>query len=146
HSSATCNDVEWSHYFASWHGNIPEMYHACSPPIHIDQPDGSILLQQGDHLCNYGTDYLTNPNCFKHPPEKWVTYYFKGTVGNWNQPNSHLEAWYSIDGKPYQKWIDAPNFTLMAEGASEPGFDSVYLTTYMTRKDSSVDHPTALAW
>ena len=75
-----------------------------------------------------------------------MIFYYKGTIGDWGQPNSELEAWISVDGKPYEQWIDTPNFTLYAEGESTAGFDSVYLTTYMTGKDSSVDHPTAHAW
>jgi len=45
-----------------------------------------------------------------------------------------------------EQWIDVPNFTLYAEGDSIAGFDSVYLTTYRTRKDAAADHPTAYAW
>jgi len=58
----------------------------------------------------------------------------------------HLEAWTSIDGQPFKKWIDDPVFTLFAEGESVAGFNSVYLTTCMTAKDATADHPTAYAW
>jgi hypothetical protein len=39
-----------------------------------------------------------------------------------------------------------PTYTLYAAGDSVEGFNSVYLTTYMTNKDSAADHPTAYAW
>ncbi len=147
HNSATCNDIEWTQVMSGWHGHIAEMYTHCgqyAPTVEL--PDGTIFLEQGDYQCKYGTDYENNPECLKYSPNEWMTFYFKGTIGDFGQPSSELEAWISRAGKSYEQWIDAPKFTLHAEGDSVAGFDSVYLTTYMTSKDAAADHPTAYAW
>lgn len=146
-SSATCNDVEWTQVMSGWHGHIAEMYTHCgmyAPEPTL--PDGTILLESGDYRCAYGSDYAKNPECLKYTPDEWMTFYFKGAVGDFGQPNSTLQAWISVKGRPYEQWIDSPDFTLYAEGDSVGGFDSVYLTTYMTNKNSAADHPTAYAW
>jgi hypothetical protein len=145
HHSATCNDIEWTQVMNGWYDHIATMYTHCGQYA-PGQDDDPITMQQGDYDCVYGTDYANDPECFKYPPDKWLTFYFKGTMGAWGEPTSHLEAWVAQDGGPYEQWIDEPDFTLHAEDESVEGFDSVYLTTYMTNKDASADHATAYAW
>jgi hypothetical protein len=145
-SSATCNDIEWTQVANGWYDRIPTMYTHCGQYGGNIDVGGQLYLQQGDYQCAYNSDYLNNPECLKYPKEKWMTFYFQGTIGTWGEPNSRLQAWFSVDGQPYQKWTDYQNFTLYAEGDSLPGFDSAYLTTYMTAKDSSADHATAYVW
>jgi hypothetical protein len=145
HSSATCNDIEWTQMMNGWYSHIATMYTHCGQ-FAPGGTDSDSNLQQGDFTCPYGSDYANDPNCFKYPAEQWMTFYFKATMGQWGEPNSHLQAWVSIDGEPYKSWIDDPAFTLYAEGESTEGFNSAYLTTYMTNKDASADHPTAYVW
>jgi hypothetical protein len=146
HSSATCNDIEWAQVANGWYDRIPTMYTHCGQYGGSVDIDGQLYLQQGDYQCAYKSDYATNPECLKYPKEKWMTFYFQGSIGTYGEDDSRLQAWFAVDGGPYQQWTDYDNFTLYAEGDSVAGFDSAYLTTYMTAKDSSADHPTAYVW
>jgi hypothetical protein len=145
HSSATCNDIEWTQVMNGWYDHIATMYTHCGMYA-PGQGGATEFFQQGDYNCPYGADYANDPACLKYTPDQWMTFYFKATMGNWGEATSHLEAWVAVGGGPYEKWIDDPTFTLYAEGESVAGFDSVYLTTYMTNKDATADHPTAYAW
>jgi hypothetical protein len=146
HSSATCNDIEWTQVMNGWYSHIATMYTHCGQYAPGGPQDGTQWMQQGDYNCPYGADYANDPMCLKYTPDAWMTFYFSATLGEWGTPTTHLQAWISIDGQPYQQWIDDPAFTFYAEGESVAGFDSVYLTTYMTAKDGTADHPTAYAW
>jgi hypothetical protein len=145
HSSATCNDIEWTQVMNGWYSHIATMYTHCGQYA-PGGTDADAMLQNGDYVCPYGSDYASDPNCFKYAADKWMTFYFKATLGDWGTPTTHLEAFVSVDGQPYQQWIDDPAFTFYAEGESVAGFDSVYLTTYMTAKDDTADHDAAYAW
>ena len=145
HSSATCNDIEWAQVMNGWYDNIATMYTHCGQ-AQPGQSRGGMFFQEGDFTCPYGADYARDPGCFKYPAEVWLTFYYKATIGQWGRNDSRLEAWVAMPGEGYKKWIDDPRYTLQAEGASVAGFDSVYLTTYMTSKDESADHATAYAW
>lgn len=146
HQSATCNDVEWTLVMNDWYDNIPTMYTHCGDRSPGGPADGTQNFQEGDYLCPYGSDFANDPSCLKYSADRWMTFYFHVAVGDWGSPTSHLEAWYAVDGQPYEQWIDDATYTLDGSGESAPGFDSVYLTTYITGKDSSIDHETAYAW
>lgn len=146
HQSATCNDVEWTMVMNDWYSNIPTMYTHCGAQAPGGPGDGTQLFQEGDYVCPYGSDFANDPNCLKYSADRWMTFYFHVAVGEWGTPTSHLEAWYAVDGQAYEQWIDDSTYTLDGSGESAPGFDSVYLTTYITGKDSSIDHETAYVW
>jgi hypothetical protein len=146
HSSATCNDVEWTQVMSGWYSHIASMYTHCGMYAPGGPGDGTQWFQQGDYDCRYGADYAGDPQCLKYTPDSWMTFYFSATLGEWGTPTTHLRAWIAEGGGAYRQWIDDSAFTFYAEGDSVAGFDSVYLTTYMTRKDETADHDTAYAW
>ncbi len=146
HQSATCNDVEWTMVMNDWYDNIPTMYTHCGAQAPGGPGDGTQKFQEGDYVCPYGSDFANDPSCLKYSADRWMTFYFHVAVGEWGTPTSHLEAWHAVDGQAYEQWIDDSTYTLDASGQSVPGFDSVYLTTYITGKDSSIDHDTAYVW
>jgi hypothetical protein len=146
HSSATCNDIEWTQVMSGWYDHIASMYTHCGMYAPHDGTSASGYFQRGDYECMYGADYARDPSCLKYTPDEWMTFYFHTRPGEWGTPTTLLEAWVSENGEPYRKWIDDPAFTFYAEGDSVEGFDSVYLTTYMTAKDETADHATAYAW
>lgn len=120
---------------------FPTMYSDCGTNP-VFGSDG-LTLQQGDVTnCRYPGPYT---GCAKYPIDTWVTYYYRIQLGNWGQPNSYIQAWVALDGGPYKKWIDMPNFVYNADPA-HPGINSLTLTDYMTNKNSTVDHPTANMW
>jgi hypothetical protein len=146
HSSATCNDIEWTQVMNSWYANIATMYTHCGQSAPGQYGGDQMYFQEGDYTCKYGADYAAAPGCFKYPADEWVTFTYQATVGKWGEPNTHLQAWVARAGQPDKQWINDSRFTLQADGASVVGFDSVYLTTYMTAKKADADHPTAYAW
>ena len=80
-----------------------------------------------------------------YPADEWVTFYYQVTIGRWGHPDSAINAWVALDGKPYKQWIEMPNFTLYNE---HPGkdYDTLTLLPYMTGKDDKVALPTAFTW
>src|SRR5262249_56565308 len=71
------------------------------------------LLQQGNYYCDYG-NYT---HCWYYPTNTWITLYYKVHIGNYEQTNSTMETWYSVDGQPYVKWINiTKNFTIHCDG------------------------------
>ena len=115
------------------------MYKDCGAHAMYTQLDGMtatdntpLLIQQGDQQCQYGVW----TNCWKYPSDTWVTLYFKVHIGIYEQPNSTIEAWYSIDGQAYKKWINVTqNFTIYCDGSvpcPNEVFNNLTLTPYMT--------------
>ncbi len=106
------------------------------------------LIQQGDYNCPYRGE--TPSVCFYWPTDTWITFYYHVHVGNYNSAtdnydNSLVEAWVSVDGQPYKKWIDLPGWSLSANGQSQ--FDHLELYPYMTGKDATIGgYPTAHVW
>jgi hypothetical protein len=107
------------------------------------------LLQQGDYNCSYAGE--TPTTCFYWPTNTWITFYYHihlGVLdGNGNYPNTTAEAWVSINGQPYKKWINFQgNYYFVGDGPGKV-FDHLELYPYMTGKDSSIGgYPTAHVW
>lgn len=149
YQQATCSEIEWTTgngLFGNW---IPTTNTNCGSKNAVT--NGGIppyLWQQGDYACPYGSTGTlgSNPSCLYLSPNKWMTLYYKMTIGTWNSPNSRLEAWFSIDAGPYKKWVDLPGYTINNTTPVFPGFNAVTLTPYMTRKDSTVAHSQATVW
>ncbi len=103
------------------------------------------LSQQGNYFCDYGK----YTKCWAFPTDTWITMYYKVHVGNYEQPNSTIEAWYAINGRPYVKWINVTkNFTIHCNGTApcpNEVFDNLSLLTYMTGLSKSAPL-TAYTW
>ncbi len=127
-----------------YHSGFPMMYTACGARmIATNNGNPPYLLQQGDYNCWYGR---YNPkDCFMYPANEWVTFYFQVSVGHWDKADSTINAWVARDGQPYRQWIKIHD--LMLQNA-HPGsdYDSLTLLTYLTNKNSSVEHPAAYTW
>ena len=149
YQQATCSEVEWTTgngLFGNW---IPTTNTNCGSKNAVT--NGGIppyLWQQGDYACPYGSTGTlgSNSNCLYLSSNKWMTLYYKMTIGTWNNSNSRLEAWFAIDGGPYKKWVDLPGYTLNNTPPVYPGFNAVTLTPYMTGKNSAVTHTQATVW
>jgi hypothetical protein len=100
-------------------------------------------LEQGDYNCWYGN--YNSKDCFYYPANQWVTFYYQISIGHWGKPDSTINAWAGVDGKPLRQWIKISNFILNND---HPGrdYDCLTLLTYMTNKDAGQDLPTAYAW
>jgi len=76
-----------------------------------------------------------------------MTFYFKVTVGAWYTPTSTVQAWVSAGpGQPMQEWVNVPNLTIQDNGTAGEDFNAVELLNYMTKKNSSLNHPVAYTW
>lgn len=151
---SACGAMELTtvHYnWSSYPQNFPIMYTDCGARSLNTNLDGQtynhfnppFLMQQGDFNCEYGN---ANANdCFYYPTNKWVTFYYKFAIGSWGQANSVIEAWYSVDGQPYKKWINVQNYTLNYNSSPSDTFNNISLLPYMTGL-SPVNTPTAYTW
>lgn len=124
--------------------NLPILYTNCGEPAmyttlngarHTDEPP--MLLQQGDYNCQYSRE--SNATCFYFPQDEWVTFYYKISLGTWDQPDSMVEMWIARQGSgQYEQVIRVPGMPLTCNansctgaGASE-GYDNITFTPYMT--------------
>ena len=125
----------------TFYGGPATMYKDCGAQAMYTQLDGQtwtsntpLLLQQGDYACQYGATETTP--CWNYPTDKWITLYYKVHIGAYGQPNSTIEAWYSVDGQPYKKWINVTsNFSIYCNSSSpcsSESFNNITLTPYMT--------------
>jgi hypothetical protein len=141
--NSTCGQVELT---------TAQYYHAGFPIIYTDCGGRSIVtnngnppyqLEQGDYNCWYGR---TNPkDCFIYPGNKWVTFSYQISIGHWGKPDSTINAWVGLDGKPLRQWIKISNFILKNDNPGRD-YDCVTLLTYMTGKSASLDLATAYVW
>lgn len=121
------------------------MYTDCGGRNFFTTLDGSrltstppLLLQQGDYRCEYGK--INSNDCFFIPTDEWLTFYYKVTIGTWDQPNSMVEAWVAREGSSqYRQFIRIPNLSLSCNASScttspgrDEGFNNLTFTPYMT--------------
>lgn len=125
------------------------MYTDCGGRNMFTTTDGSrltasppLLLQQGDYRCEYGR--INSNDCFYVPAEEWLTFYYKVTIGTWNQPNSMVEAWVARDGGGYKQFVRVPNLALDCNADScttspgrDEGYNNLTFTPYMTGLSST---------
>lgn len=137
-NSASCAAKELT--TNTYYGGPSTMYKDCGAEAMYTGLDGQtwtsntpLLVQQGDYACEYPN---WSVNCWNYPTNKWITLYYKVHIGTYGQANSTIEAWYSVDGLPYKKWINVTKgFKIYCNGASPcPGevFNNVTFTPYMT--------------
>lgn len=140
---STCADVELT-TVQYYHAGFPIMYTDCGArSIVTNNGDPPYKLEQGDYNCWYGQ--YNAKDCFLYPVDQWVTFYYEVSIGHWGKPDSSIQAWSALDGKPYRQWVKISNFILKNE---HPGkdYDTLTLLTYMSSKDTKIDHPTAYTW
>jgi len=132
----------------------PMMYSQCGADV-FQVPTGSsdFLNEQGDtptsgYNCHYQKANNTSTSCFTYPPNTWVTFYYKVSIGTWGQANSSIQAWVSVGAGPYVEWINMPNHTLNEDsGSAGKDYNMVTLLTYMTNRNPAVSAgPTAFTW
>jgi len=112
-----------------YNNQYPAMYANCGS-VHLY--NGS-FHEQGDYNCDNNNP--TPQTCFMYPANTWVTYYYDITLNSTGGANSVVKAYVSVNGQPYQQWINISNY---AQGADTPNYyDMVYLFPYMTGRDSS---------
>jgi hypothetical protein len=124
---------------------FPVMYSQCGQDnFYVDLGNGDFLLEQGAFPCHFQNP--TPSTCFQYPSNVWVTFYFKVQIGTWGQPNSSIQAWLSLNGQPYQQYVNMPNHTLFQD-TGEPGYDMVSLVPYWSFRDPAIsDGPTSYTW
>jgi hypothetical protein len=140
---ATCGDVELT-TAQYYHAGFPIMYTDCGGRgIVTNNGNPPYKLEQGDYNCWYGK--TNTKDCFLYPANQWVTFYYEISIGPWGKPESSINAWAGLDGKPLRQWIKMQNFVLKSD---HPGhdYDCLTLLTYMTNKDPGRNLPTAYAW
>jgi len=141
--ASTCSDVELTtaQYYNT---GIPYMYTDCgSRHLTTNNSNPPYKFHQGDYNCWYG--HLNTKDCFFYPANQWVTFYYQVSIGHWGKPDSSINAWVGLDGKPLKQWIKMPNFVLRNDHPGQD-YDCVTLLTYMTNKDPGRDLPTAYTW
>jgi hypothetical protein len=111
----------------------------------VEVTSPSFLYQQGDYACEYGVGPLKS--CWQFPPNKWVTLYFKIHIGDWNAPNSSIEAWHSVDGQPYVKWMNVvKNFTRYSDEPNNPIYSNIMLSPQTTGWNTDIAPLTSHVW
>ena len=141
--ASTCADVELTtaQYYNT---GIPYMYTDCgSRHLTTNNSNPPYKFHQGDYNCWYG--HLNPKDCFFYPANQWVTFYYQVSIGHWGKPDSTINAWVGLDGKPLKQWVKMPKFVLRNDHPGQD-YDCVTLLTYMTNKDPGRDLPTAYAW
>lgn len=132
-----------------WAERMPHMYTNCGPVHMFTTLDGSrhnedppLLVQQGDYRCEYGK--ISPSTCFYFVPDEWLTFYYKFTIGTWDQANSTVEAWVAREGQGYRQFIRTPNMRLSCNENScttspgrDQGYNNVTFTPYMTGLNSN---------
>jgi hypothetical protein len=141
--AATCAAVELT-TVQYYNAGFPTMYTNCGAhSLFSNNGTPPTKLEQGDYNCWYGN---YNPkDCFFYPIGEWITFYYQISIGHWGKPDSTVNAWVALDGKPYKQWIQMPNFVLDKDRPEE-GFNTVTLLTYMTAKNEKTDLPVAYTW
>jgi hypothetical protein len=159
HNQQTCGGVELAtaNYYSR---NIAIMYTNCGSRAMYTTLDGSqqtantpLLLQQGDYKCQYGQH--STATCMYFVPDEWVTFYYKISLGTWDQPNSTIEAWVARDGEGYKQFVRTPNARLSCNTdpctespGRNQGYNNLTFTPYMTSLDRNSGRPgvTARVW
>jgi hypothetical protein len=148
-NQTTCGSLELTthNYYST---NLITMYTDCGSRHMYTNIDGSrhsentpLLLQQGDHKCEYGK--TSAPTCLYFAPNEWLTFYYKITIGTWDQPNSMVEAWIAREGQPgYKQFIRVPSMALSCNQNScstspgrDEGYNNLTFTPYMTALSSN---------
>jgi hypothetical protein len=140
-NQTTCGGIEITTVNRYMSGLLA-MYTGCGTPSMFTTLDGSrhtesppLLLQQGDYNCEYSRE---NPSsCWYFPANEWVTFYYKISLGDWDQNNSMIELWIAREGSTdYEQVIRVPNMTMTCNAAScsnsNEGYNNVTFTPYMT--------------
>jgi hypothetical protein len=141
--SGTCGEVELT-TAQYYHAGFPIMYTDCGGRgVVTNSSIPPYQLEQGDYNCWYGK--FNAKDCFLYPANQWVTFYYEISIGPWGKPESSINAWAGLDGKPLRQWVKMQNFVLKND---HPGhdYDCLTLLTYMTNKDPARELPTAYAW
>lgn len=84
-----------------------------------------------------------------YPSNTWVTFYYKVQIGTWDQENSTIQAWVSVNGGAYQEWINLPNHPLHKEPYPNlpDYYNTVTLLPYMSYRTSSISAgPQSYTW
>ena len=100
-----------------------------------------MLMQQTESMkCSYGTNYATN--CENFVADQWMTLYYRVQIGNWDQPNSQIDAWLGREGQPLRQFVKMRNFTLYCNDTScansTDGYNNVTLTPYISHLPSNI--------
>ncbi len=152
--NSTCQGAEFT---TALYDNKPEMYTNCGDGFDTDATNntlcngtcgGDILLQQGSSLVSSpnGDGYNCHYNdqspgtgdgsgCFFFPPNVWVTYYEKITIGAFGGTTSAVDAWVAIGGGGYKQFHRASGIRF--NDNRDDNFTRIRLETYMTELTSA---------
>jgi hypothetical protein len=142
YGTQSCSDVEITPYNRFGAARLPAINTNCGNRTMVvnisdKQPqfpeNNNFRYQQGNYDCRYTPVGPTEGKCFQFAPNQFYTLYFKVTIGNWNVPNSSIEAWVATNGGPYQKFIEiVGNWTWgNSEPAANPGYANIQLTDHI---------------
>jgi hypothetical protein len=134
----TCADLAIVTQHIYYRG-FPQMYTDCGAQ-NLDRKSGDKLyLQQGSDPfpngdgwnCPYGNSYAPT-HCAMFRADAWATFYYQVDIGNWGQPNSHIQAWMAYDGEPLRQFINIPGHRLNNTAPVFPGINRITLMAYST--------------
>ncbi len=96
---------------------------------------------------NKGGQIFGHPPCFLYTANnEWMTFEIHIKIGHWNQPDSTIEFWGAHEGDPLNLFIKMTNYTIYKNRRSAAKYGKVYLTPYMTGKDTSTPASDAYTW
>jgi hypothetical protein len=149
-----CSELEIVLYNPYFRG-LPQAYHSCNRFITWEEPygDGDFKLQNAipSPFCLYSNNpsyqLHASPPCFVYKPDQWMTFQVHIKIGHWNTPDSLVEMWGAEQGMPSVRFLQMAGVELyQSDPSGLPKYGKVWLTPYMTGKDSSLKHPRAFTW
>ena len=131
--------------------DIPMMYTDCGRrglfvyPRTTKWNDSSPPYQyeNGYYNCSYEETPSPPGGCFVMPPNTWMTFYYRVSIGTWGQPNSVIKAWVAPAGRPLNLFIDVEKMKLFQD---QPGYNAIWFNVYMTSFLATARNPAANAW
>ncbi len=141
-----CGNIELTTVNFGYENKV-RLYTRCSNSqndnFEFSDGSGGFNQQQGNFLCKY-EDTNVQAHCALFHGDAWMTLYYDIQIGTYGSANSNIKAYVDYgDGKGYQQWINAPNYTLSGPGS----YGLTDFTMYTTGKSNATPSPaTYSAW
>jgi len=142
-AETSCGNVELTTQ-NQWSRGFPTMYTDCGArSLQDNLPGSDYMLQQGDYQCRYSS---RPAGCAMYKANQWMTFSYRVHVGDWNAPNSSIQAWIGYEGEPLKKWINQNAFVLKYGDSPTDTYSRIQLTPYQSKKKATQDHPVGYVW
>ncbi|MBI4695008.1 MAG: hypothetical protein HY749_13385 [Gammaproteobacteria bacterium] len=131
----------------SYQRNILSGYTSCGAPgLVTNNGLPPYTFQQGDYNCAYGTNYATDPGCFRYTPNTWITEYWVVRIGTYGVANSSFTVYAGNEGQPLKKVINVSNFKFGSAANHSVGMMAMILQPYFSGAIASTTTPAAAMW